>query len=165
MTSTKVKLLETDKIVAFTGDIYSQWYMRDIKIDNLLFCCNEQWMMYCKAKHFKDEESASKILNTNIPKEHKDLGRNVKNFNDEEWNKVADEYVYIGNYNKFKQNEDLKEKLLKTGDKIIAEAAHYDRRWGTGYNIEDTINTSYENWGENRLGKALMMVRETIREE
>lgn len=164
MSTPKVKLMETDKIVAFSGDIYSQWYMRDFKIEDITYCCNEQWMMYCKAKYFNDKETEIKILATTIPKEHKELGRSVKNFDDDKWNVVADEFVYLGNYHKFNQNDDLKEKLLATGDKIIAEAAPYDKRWGTGLNIEDTINTPIEKWlGENRLGKALMKVREQLK--
>jgi len=160
--ATKVKLVETDNLVCFTGDIYSQWYDAIILIDGIEFNCCEKWMMYSKAIYFNDTETADKILKSNEPKEQKKLGREVKNYDDDKWLLVCDDIVYKGNYAKFSQHKDLQEKLLLTGNKIIAEAAHYDARWGTGLNIEDTINTPYEQWGENRLGKAIMKVRSDL---
>lgn len=56
---------------------------------------------------------------------------------------------------KFTQNEDLKEKLLATGNNILEEGNTWgDRVWGTVNGV-----------GENRLGKILMRVREELRNE
>lgn len=161
----KVKIIETSDMVCFTGDIYSQWYNASMVINGKTFNSCEQWMMYSKARLFNDDYAADKIMGTDDPKEQKKYGRLIKNFNDNKWLEVCDDIVYNGNYAKFSQNEDLKKKLLATGNKIIAEGADYDARWGTGLNIEDTINTQMELWGENRLGKALMAVRKTLRLE
>jgi hypothetical protein len=162
----KTKMIETDKIIAFKGGYLSQWHIQDFKIDDITFNCCEQYMMYCKAEYFEDEEKMKEILEEKIPKEQKKIGRNVKNFDDDEWLKVADEIVFKANYAKFSQNEDLKAKLLATKDKIIVEASPYDARWGNGLNIEDTIATPIEEWkGENRLGKAIMNVREELRSQ
>ena len=49
--------------------------------------------------------------------------------------------------------------LLKTKDKLIVEAASYDRVWGIGFNETDAKNNKHR-WGLNLLGKALMRVRE-----
>ena len=38
---------------------------------------------------------------------------------------------------KVEQNEDVKDLLLATGDKIIAEASPYDTIWGIGMSIYD----------------------------
>ena len=55
-------------------------------------------------------------------------------------------------YAKFTQNEDLKEKLLATGDEYLEEGNNWgDRIWGT-------VNGE----GENRLGKILMKVRDEL---
>lgn len=56
---------------------------------------------------------------------------------------------------KFTQNEDLKAKLLATGNDILEEGNTWgDRVWGTVNGV-----------GENRLGKILMRVREELRNE
>jgi len=52
--------------------------------------------------------------------------------------------------------------LLGTGDRELAEAARRDRVWGIGYNAEEA-EVNRENWGENRLGRALMCVRERLK--
>jgi ribA/ribD-fused uncharacterized protein len=94
------------------------------------------------------------------------LGRLVKNFDATVWDKVADEVVYSANLAKFSQNKDLKEKLLATGDKLIVECSPYDKIWGNGMSITETLSTPEEEWKEtNRLGKAIMRVRTTLREE
>lgn len=38
--------------------------------------------------------------------------------------------IYKGLIEKFKQNDDLKQKLLDTGDAILAECAVQDEIWG-----------------------------------
>ena len=160
----KIKIMETDSLVLFTGDIYTQWLKRDIIICDKKFNTNEQYMMYCKAVEFGDLESASNILNETEPKQQKIYGRNVKNFDDDKWNLVADSYVYDANYAKFSQHSDLKEKLLATGDKLIAECGTYDKRWANGLSIEDALKINPDEWiGENRLGKVIMKVRTNLR--
>ncbi len=66
--------------------------------------------------------------------------------------------------NKFKDPE-LRQILLATGDKIIVEAADYDRIWGIGYSCENESSTQIalenkDKWGENLLGKLLMKLRD-----
>ena len=60
---------------------------------------------------------------------------------------------------KFTQNEDLKKKLLETGDKDLYEASFRDKIWGIGFGIRQAPNISPEKYGQNLLGKALMLVR------
>ena len=51
--------------------------------------------------------------------------------------------------------------LLSTGDKTLAESSSVDKYWGTGKAIWD--ENAFEGWeGENKMGKALMRVREII---
>jgi hypothetical protein len=79
---------------------------------------------------------------------------------------VADEIVYKANLAKFSQNAELKNKLLATGGKMFVECSPYDRIWGNGLNITDTLKTPMIEWlGTNRLGLAIMKVRNTLRTE
>jgi hypothetical protein len=162
----KVKYAETDDLVLFSGDIYTQWLKRDITIGEKTFNTCEQYMMWCKAIECDDLESAEKIYEEKEPKQQKIYGRAVKNFDDDKWNLIADKYVYEANYAKFTQYDDLKEKLLATGDKLIAECGTYDRRWANGLSIEDALKIPPNEWiGENRLGKAIMRVRDELNEQ
>jgi ribA/ribD-fused uncharacterized protein len=97
---------------------------------------------------------AYKILETISPREIKNLGREIKNFNATTWNKEKFEIVKRGNYLKFKQNKNLKETLLSHCEKIFVEASPYDRIWGIGFSKDKALD-NISNWGENLLGKAL----------
>ncbi len=163
--NTDEKFYENENGVYFKSNWPSQWYISNFVMDGITYNCCEKRMMHQKAILFEDDESAKLILATDEPKEQKNLGRNVKNYNDEKWNEVADAVVFYANLSKFSQNENLKKLLLDTGDKIIVECSPYDSIWGNGLNISDTLKTAEKDWkGKNRLGKAIMKVRSALRE-
>lgn len=144
---------------------YSQWYMRDFEVDCHRYCCMEQYMMAQKAVLFKDMDALVKILSSRDPRDIKTFGREVKNFDEAVWNAHKYDIVYRGNLAKFEQNEDLKAQLLATGDKILAKASPSDTIWGIGLRATDPRALDPEQWlGQNLLGKALMQVRETLKE-
>ena len=123
-------------------------------------------MMHQKAVLFKDEETAEKILAEKNPKKIKALGRKVRNFDDESWVATVKDVIYKGNLAKFTQNQHMKEELLSTGDRIIAEASPYDRRYGIGLGASDARAQNPTEWrGSNWLGEAIMKVRNTIQTE
>jgi len=162
--NTDEKFFENDELVCFKSDYLSQWFIAPFELNGITYNCCEKYMMYKKALLFKDDETASLILNENIPKEQKKLGRLVKNFNEDVWNEYADNIVYEGNFAKFLQNNNLKNKLLLTNNKIIVECSPYDKIWGNGLDITTTLKTPINEWiGKNKLGKILMKVRETLK--
>ena len=143
---------------------FSQFFMRRFYVDGHEYCCMELFMMAQKALLFKDMDILREILNCYEPKEIKALGRKVSNFRTKVWNEHKLDIVYKGNLAKFSQNEDLKEILLATGDKIIVEASPYDSIWGIGMSASNPNATDPEKWkGQNLLGKTLEKVRDTIR--
>lgn len=155
---------ETDQYVFFYGSFYSQWAMRDIIIDQIQYNCCEQFMMAEKARLFGDDATLKKIMGAYDPAAQKKLGRTVRNFNKDEWEKIARDVVFAANYAKFTQHSDLKEQLLETGDKIIVEASPWDCIWGIGVGCDDPGVEDPKNWrGTNWLGEAIMAVREHIR--
>lgn len=140
---------------------FSQWHPVGFKDEEgNFFKTAEHWMMFKKAKLFGDETVAQKVLKSGHPSKAKKLGREVKNFDSKIWDQHKFNIVKEGNVLKFSQNQELKEKLLETGDTFMVEASPYDRIWGIGLEAKDAKNISEEQWpGENLLGKALDEVR------
>ncbi|MEI0542281.1 NADAR family protein [Brachyspira pilosicoli] len=147
-----------------TKSSLSQWYIKDFKENDLLFNCMEKYMMYNKALLFDDKDIANEILNNNQPKAIKELGRKVKNFNDELWDKMKYKIVFTGNYYKFSQNTDLRNFLLSTKNKVLVEASPYDKVWGIKMKYDDENIENPFCWkGKNLLGFALMEARDEIK--
>ena len=86
----------------------------------------------------------------------------MRNFDQEVWDNNCDAVVERGNLLKFTQNEKLKKVLLETQDRELVEASPNDRTWGIGFDSEKALGNE-DNWGQNKLGKALMRVREHLR--
>ena len=65
---------------------------------------------------------------------------------------------------KFSQHDDLRQKLLGTGDAYLVECARSDRRWACGIGLYDDDRRDINRWkGKNILGFALMEVRESLK--
>lgn len=125
-------------------------------------CC-EQFMMAAKAKLMNDYDSVQAIMSAISPMEQKRLGRLVQNYDDKLWNEKRLDVVYIGNYYKFSQNEDLKLRLLATGDTLLVEASPFDTIWGIGLDEIQAKKVGPDKWpGKNYLGKVLTLVREDL---
>jgi len=156
----------TDKYVFFWGSEFSNWYDCKFRYRDIIFFNSEQAFMWVKATYFGDMEIAEKILKTPSPDQCKRLGRKVKNFNAEKWLKEGYYVMVAVNLAKFGQNPKLKEILLSTGDKIIVESSPYDQIWGIGLYHNDDRILDEKNWrGQNLLGKALMEVREILKDD
>lgn len=142
---------------------FCQWHYSPFIDENKInYSCAEQYMMYQKALLFNDEEIAKKIIESKNPSIMKSLGQQVKNFDEKVWINNREKIVYKGNYYKFTQNPELKNKLIKSNKLIIAEASPFDRIWGIGFDAKKALHVSVNKWGKNLLGKILMDVRENI---
>lgn len=132
----------------------------------IYFHCAEQFMMYCKAGCFHDTETQRRIMAIDDAKEQKRLGRATRGFDAAVWDEIKSDVVVLGNMSKFGQNKDLRTLLLSTGKRLLAEAASEDRVWGIGFTDKEArAHSDQSRWGENRLGKALMEVREKLAHE
>jgi hypothetical protein len=146
--------MENNKYKFFWKGQFSNWYLSDFTVNNIIFNCGEQYMMYAKAIFFNDIDTSRQILRTNIPAEQKALGRKVKNYDDSAWNEVRYDLVKKGLIEKFKQNEALSKYLNQYKNYELVEASPYDRIWGIGYSESDAMD-NIDNWGTNLLGKIL----------
>jgi ribA/ribD-fused uncharacterized protein len=81
---------------------------------------------------------------------------NTKAVDFSEWNKERDNVMLRALAFKFYQNKDLKDLLIGTKNAEIIEDSPYDSYWGIG------IDKKTGNIGQNKLGKALMLLRANI---
>lgn len=164
-----------------TKSPFSQWYKSKFKantfisgdnesktkalqnlfpIDEQEYSSSEQFMMYHKAMIFLDREIAQQIMQTDDVRKIKDLGRQVKNYNEFVWKYFRSKIVYEGNKAKFTQNEELKKALFATKGTTLVEAAPNDAIWGIGLAEDDPRALKRETWlGKNLLGEILTQIR------
>ncbi|KAF4563923.1 hypothetical protein EYR36_003168 [Pleurotus pulmonarius] len=156
----------------------SQWYPASFtavvtisgSAEEVTFPSTEHWMMFQKALLFGDHAVAREVAGIEGTSKGdmayvKSLGRKVKNFDDETWKLHRERIVFEGNLHKFRQHAELKSKLLATGEKEIVEASPHDKIWGIGYGEQAAISRGGLKWGLNLLGKALLQVREALKQE
>lgn len=124
-----------------------------------------RYMMHRKALLFGGPDDPITLQIQNGCKLHprtiRDLGRKIPNFSDEVWEQNRYGFVLEGNYLKFSQDEELKQKLLATGNRELVEASPRDRIWGVGFGAANA-GANRERWGLNLLGKVLMETRERL---
>ena len=157
----------------------SNMYVAPFEIDGITYPTVEHYFQWSKAKLFKDEAAATKMLTPPKGKPYveaksaKAIGKKVKNFDGTQWNGLApgrgfkDEIMRKAIRAKFThpKNTELLEKLLATKDRVIAEANPRDSYWGIGTSA-DTKPAQTGKWkGQNWLGKMLMELRTEIRGE
>lgn len=161
----------------FSSGWASQWYRSSftapIRFDgsdeHTLFPTAEHWMMLQKALLFSDFTIAREIIAVSGTSRAdmtyiKALGRKVANFTDEEWIAERKRLVLEGNLLKFRQNPELREKLIATGEKKLAEASPRDRIWGIGFGEKNAMARKDE-WGLNLLGEILEETREILKQD
>jgi len=105
------------------------------------------------------------------PAVQKALGRQVSGFDEGVWKANRERIVEEGNWWKFvngtgagEEVKGLKERLMETGERELVEASPRDRIWGIGFG-RNNAEANRARWGLNLLGKALVLVRERLREQ
>lgn len=155
----------------------SNWWdsVPAIEYDGHTFNSSEAIFMYLKAKHFKDEETAAKIVKTdkktysrptNRWRAVKNLGSKVKNLNNKEWAKHNRKAMAIALKQKALYDEEFKRVLLdpQYAGMTFCEAAPKDTIWGIGLDMRTAMRVGREGWqGHNFLGRALTDLRNELR--
>lgn len=146
-----------------TKTCFSQWFGAGFTIQDVYYPTAEHYMMAEKARLFADEAIRLQILTATHPKQAKDYGRKVRNFDPVLWEEQRLSIVIRGNLAKFQQNPRPQEFLLGTGDRLLVEASPVDKIWGIGLAADHPDAVFPERWpGLNLLGIALMEVRSKI---
>ena len=150
----------TPKAAGVGRHVLSQWWPARFKIDGDSYISAEHCMMAEKARLFGDEETRRSILATSKPGAAKALGRTVRGFSEQLWERHRFDVVVKASAAKFAQNADLRAYLIETGDKVLVEASPVDRVWGIGLAADDARAEQPAAWqGLNLLGFALMRAR------
>lgn len=110
---------------------------------------------YYQSKKFLDKGLEEKIINAETPKEASNIGRDRNNKLRDNWKNIKQDYMLEGVLEKFRQNKDILEKLLNTGNEEIYENTVDEYYWGCGK----------DGTGENNFGKILVKARSILREE
>ena len=105
---------------------------------------------YYQSKKFDDPDVVNRIINAKTPKEASIIGRDRNNKKRENWKEIKKDVMFEAVLYKFLNNEEIKDKLLKTGNEEIIEETTKESYWGCGPNHD----------GENNYGKILCKVRD-----
>ena len=138
-------------INSFTGKYFflSNFYEAPVKWKGITYKNNEAAFQSAKVL----DKTLRKEFSNLDPSSAKRKGRQVKLRPG--WDKIKFDIMYDICYEKFSQNEDLKIKLLNTGEEHLEEGNDWgDEIWGT-----------VKGKGQNLLGRILMEVRDELREE
>ncbi|MEV4759380.1 NADAR family protein [Micromonospora sp. NPDC049559] len=141
----------------------SQWFPSPFVVDGHEFATAEHYMMWRKAVLFDDHETAARILAAQHPHRAKNLGRQVRGFDQRRWDEERYGIVVAGSVAKFTQHEELGDFLRGTGERVLVEASPLDRIWGIGLAADDPAARDPASWrGSNLLGFALMEARSQL---
>jgi ribA/ribD-fused uncharacterized protein len=144
--------------------VLSNMHEAPFQVDSITFPTVEHYFQWSKAKQFGDGAAADKILKTPSTKAVKALGKKVKDFVKEEWDKTKDGIMRTALKAKFIQHPDLKTKLLETGTRQIGEASARDKYWSIGTSAETAKAKDPSKWpGKNVLGTMLMDLRTELK--
>jgi ribA/ribD-fused uncharacterized protein len=142
---------------------FSQWWPSSFSVDGETYASAEHFMMTAKALLFGDAEAADRIRAAPHPRRAKDLGRQVRGFDEQRWVERRFDLVVTGNLAKFGQDPALRDFLLGTGSRVLVEASPVDQVWGIGLAADHEHAASPDHWrGLNLLGFALMEVRHRL---
>jgi len=133
-----------DDIVLFSSKLspLSNWHKIDVQQGSETWSCVEQGMMYGKAILFGDHKRQIQIKLASNPRKIQELGRKVKDFDQEKWDRHKIQLVYDLNWSKFSQNTDYKTYLITTYPKYLAEVGDSDI-WTIGRYYPPTVDSFF----------------------
>lgn len=149
-----------DEMVLFWGrDSYLSNYSSPFWLDGKRYKSVEECICVKKCEIFGERNMIEKIRKEHDTAKQKELSRSVSNFDPKIWYASIKDITMSALQAKFEQNTDLKETLIQSRGKLIAEMSAKDKKWGTGLGLYHKDAFNKEKWvGENFLGQCLMEV-------
>ncbi len=110
---------------------------------------------YYQSEKFDNPNIRDSIITAKTPKEASMIGRDRTHKRKEHFRDQKLQVMYEGVLEKFRQNPDIRSKLIETRNQIIREMTVKESYWGVGPDLD----------GENHIGQILMNVREQVKKE
>ncbi len=110
---------------------------------------------YYQAEKFDDPVIQKKIICAETPRLASEIGRDRSLVRKNHFRDMKLKVMYDGVLEKFRQNPEIRSKLIETRNQEIREMTVKESYWGVGPEFD----------GENHMGKILMMVREQVKKE
>jgi ribA/ribD-fused uncharacterized protein len=151
-----------DNVFTFFGSLcpLSNFHPSPFKCEGKSFRFVEEYFFFKKAEMAKDDVNMQKVLDAESPAECKSIGYNIK-VDKGKWSAAETNVMMKALNEKFTQNPNLKDYLMKTGRMLLAEASPTDRFWGTGVGLGKVDTANQAKWkGQNKLGQLLMSLRD-----
>ena len=152
----KMRLTKSGLVYSGPSAIFSHLYKAPFTIDDTPYNSVEQKLQYEKSMMAKDLQAAESIMNSTSTWEIKQIGDRVK---------VTKEYIEnrlhiarIGNEAKFRDNPDLMEALIETGDVKLIEGAT-SSFWAGGEHYDSEAYENEDAHGKNYQGNMVMNLR------
>ena len=153
---------ENSSVVAFFGRLspLSNFHNTALNIEGTSYCCVEQYYQRERSLAAQYEKTAIQIMITKDPIQMKILGESVKILPADNWEPNLTMKTALEA--KFVQDLNLRNFLLKTGDRKIVEASmNYKRGCGQTLKSPNILNPT--TWvGDNMMGKLLEEIRDEI---
>ena len=167
----RIKASEKMPVIIFEGtesDDYGylsmDWAIM-IEFNSTMYKSAKQAVYAELAKFFNDEIHLPQLLSAETADEITYSVEDVPGENNlDKWNTELRKLIYDVNAAKFKQYPELGAKLLETKNAILGAYVPGDMLIGTGISIENVDAKDPSKWGENVLGKALMRIRDSLKE-
>jgi hypothetical protein len=130
-------------------------------LDGVSYTSSEQAYFHKKSQVCKDEVAGGRIMRTSIPGIQKGIGEHIKPTPDwTDTKKIA--IMKRACSEKFQQNRDLCEFLLKTENTLLAEDNQNDSFWGIGLSRQSPRSKNTANHKSNHMGLILMEIRDNV---
>jgi len=146
--------------------VFSNEYVIPTLIGGVTYPTVEHYMVVQKARQFGDEKAVQKVMKAKTAKSAKGVEKSIEGVTEDEWDAKKDEVMRVALRAKFTQHPELRKHLLDTGDAVLGYANARDKYWSIGTSEDTDKAKKPAKWpGQNKLGKLLMELRNTLRGE
>lgn len=146
------------------SDCLSPWFPSPFKAEGALFKSLEHFMVAEKARLFKDLPSALKAIMSKTPQKAHKVSKTITGVDNALWATHCEALLVKANYYKFREHQVLTDYLTSTEERILVFADREDILFGAGLPLEaeEMLADPFQWPGENKLGFALMAVRDLL---